>query len=262
MKLARIRTDGQAAYAVIEADGFRLIDGDVYGDWQQSDRIVPPDAAALLAPVDPPQIVAIGLNYRKHAVESGIPVPDQPLLFVKTVNTVVGPDRPIVLPAMAPSEVDYEAELVVVIGTGAKSVSEDKALEHVLGYTCGNDVSARDCQLRLDKQWARGKCFDTFAPVGPWIETDMDGDNAAISLTLNGEPMQDSNTSDMVFSCKQLVSYVSHCMTLLPGSIIMTGTPEGVGFGRKPPVWLKPGDIVSVQIEGIGSLSNPVTEEC
>jgi len=260
MKLARIRTDRQTAYAVIEANGFRLIDGDLYGDWNQTDRTVPPDTATLLAPVDPPQIVAIGLNYQKHAVESGIPVPDHPLLFVKTVNTVVGPDRPIILPAMAPGEVDYEAELVVVIGARAKSVSEDKALDHVLGYTCGNDVSARDCQLRLDKQWARGKCFDTFAPVGPWIETDMDGDNAAISLTLNGEVMQDSNTSDMVFSCKQLVSYVSHCMTLLPGSIIMTGTPEGVGFGRQPPVWLKPDDIVNVQIEGIGSLSNPVTE--
>jgi 2-keto-4-pentenoate hydratase/2-oxohepta-3-ene-1,7-dioic acid hydratase in catechol pathway len=131
----------------------------------------------------------------------------------------------------------------------------------VLGYTCGNDVSARDCQLKIDKQWARGKSFDTFAPIGPWIETELDADNCDIRLTLNGEVMQESNTSDMVFSCAQLVSFISRCMTLAPGSIIMTGTPEGVGFTREPPVFLKSGDMVTCEIDGIGCLANPVVAE-
>lgn len=261
MKLARIKTDGKTAYAVVEGNGFRLIEGDVFGKWKTTDRVVPAAKAQLLAPVDPPQIVAIGLNYRKHAAESGLQPPDHPLIFIKTCNTIVGPGAPIVLPKMAPGEVDYEAELVLVVGKTTKNISEKDALSCLLGYTCGNDVSARDCQLKQDKQWARGKCFDTFAPIGPWIETQMDGDNAAISLTINGQTMQKSNTSDMVFSCRQLISFISQCMTLLPGSIIMTGTPEGVGFSRKPPVWLKAGDKVSVEIAGIGTLTNPVVME-
>jgi 2-keto-4-pentenoate hydratase/2-oxohepta-3-ene-1,7-dioic acid hydratase in catechol pathway len=162
---------------------------------------------------------------------------------------------------MAPNEVDYEAELVIVIGKKARNVPESLASDYILGYTCGNDVSARDCQLRLDKQWARGKCFDTFAPIGPWIVTDLDGDKLNVKLTLNGNVMQNSNTSDMVFGCRQLVSYLSRCMTLLPGSIIMSGTPSGVGMGRKPQVWLKTGDTVTVEIDGIGSLTNNVTNE-
>jgi 2-keto-4-pentenoate hydratase/2-oxohepta-3-ene-1,7-dioic acid hydratase in catechol pathway len=190
-----------------------------------------------------------------------MPVPPAPVIFIKTPNTIVGPGDPIVVPAMAPNEVDYEAELVIVIGKKAKNVSKQEAKRYILGYTCGNDVSARDCQLRLDKQWARGKCFDTFAPIGPWIATDLDGDKLGIRLKLNGRTMQDSNTSDMVFSCADLVSYISQCMTLYPGSIIMTGTPGGVGFTRKPPVWLKAGDTVSVEIDGIGTLTNPVRKE-
>jgi len=248
-------------YAVVKENGFRLIEGDVFGSWEASGELVPRSEARLLAPVDPPQILAIGLNYRKHAEESGMPVPDAPVLFVKTKNAITGPDEAIVLPAMAPDEVDYEAELVIVIGRQCKNVPREEALDFVLGYTCGNDVSARDCQLRLDKQWARGKCFDTFAPIGPWIATDLNADNLGIRLVLNGEVMQQSNTSDMVFSCAELVSYLSRCMTLYPGSIIMTGTPEGVGFSRKPQVFLKEGDTVTVEIEGIGSLTNPVKKE-
>jgi 2-keto-4-pentenoate hydratase/2-oxohepta-3-ene-1,7-dioic acid hydratase in catechol pathway len=188
-------------------------------------------------------------------------VPSAPVIFIKTCNCIVGPGEPVLLPKMAPGEVDYEAELVIVIGRTAKNVAEADADQYVLGYTCGNDVSARDCQLRLDKQWARGKCFDTFAPIGPWIATGINPDDLAIRLTLNGQVVQSSRTSDLVFSCRQLVSYVSRCMTLFPGSIIMTGTPEGVGMGRKPPLWLKEGDSMAVEIEGIGTLTNPVRKE-
>jgi 2-keto-4-pentenoate hydratase/2-oxohepta-3-ene-1,7-dioic acid hydratase in catechol pathway len=259
MKIARIRLEGdRTAYAAVEPDGYRIIKGDPFGRIEYTGETVPAVKAALLAPVVPPQVVAIGLNYQKHAQESGMAVPTAPVVFIKTCNTVVGPGADIVLPAMAPNEVDYEAELVLVIGKEARNVPQERALEYVLGYTCGNDVSARDCQLRLDKQWARGKCFDTFAPIGPWIATGLDGDNLDIRLTLNGVEMQHSNTSDMVFGCRTLVSYLSRCMTLLPGSIIMTGTPSGVGMGRKPPVWLKADDTVTVEIEGIGALSNKV----
>ncbi len=261
MKIALILTKEGLAHAQVEDDGFRLIRGDIFREWEATDSVVAKEQAQLLAPVMPPQIVAIGLNYRKHAEESGMAMPEAPLVFVKTVNTVVGHGAPILLPAMAPNEVDYEAELVLVIGKTAKNVPLEEVDDYILGYTCGNDVSARDCQLKLDKQWARGKCFDTFAPLGPWIATGLDGDNLDIRLTLNGEVVQDSNTSDLIFGCRELVSYLSQCMTLLPGSIIMTGTPSGVGFGRKPQLWLKDGDTVTVEIEGIGALTNPVEEE-
>ncbi|MBT3375542.1 MAG: fumarylacetoacetate hydrolase family protein [Lentisphaerae bacterium] len=261
MKIARIKTDDVISYALVESDGFHLIEGDLFGDWSETETTIPYNAAALLPPVDPPQIVAIGLNYRQHAVESGMAIPEAPLVFVKTSNAITGPDQPILLPAMAPDEVDFEAELVIVIGKEAKNVAMEDVDDYVLGYTCGNDVSARDCQLKLDKQWARGKCFDTFAPIGPWISTDLDGDDLGIKLTLNGQVMQDSNTSDLVFSCKELVSYLSQCMTLAAGSIIMSGTPSGVGMGRSPQLWLKEGDTVTVEIEGIGSLTNPVAKE-
>jgi len=261
MKIARIKFEDMVTYAAVEEDGFRLLDGDVFGDWEPGNETIPRSEARLLAPVTPAQTVAIGLNYRGHAVESNMELPDHPLLFVKTCNTTTGPGGPILLPKMAPDEVDYEAELVIVIGKHAKHVPEDAADEVILGYTCGNDVSARDCQIRYDGQWARGKSFDTFAPLGPWIETEVDADNLDIQLTLNGNVMQKSSTSDLIFNCRQLVSFISQCMTLLPGSIIMTGTPSGVGFTRKPPVYLQAGDTVTVEIEGIGTLTNPVQRE-
>lgn len=261
MKIARILTGNRREYAVVEEGGYRLIDGDVFGDWRPGSGVVPAAAARLLAPVDPPQIVAIGLNYREHARESNMAVPAAPVIFIKTCNCIVGPGDAVLLPTMAPNEVDYEAELVIVLGRTAKNVPEAEVDRYVLGYTCGNDVSARDCQIRLDKQWARGKCFDTFAPIGPWIATGLNPDDLAIGLTLNGQVVQGSRTSDLVFSCRQLVSYVSQCMTLLPGSLIMTGTPQGVGMGRKPPLWLQEGDVMTVDIEGIGSLTNPVRKE-
>jgi len=261
MKIARIKTGGRVAYAQADDGGYRLIDGDIFGSHRVTDETVPASDAELLAPVEPRQIVAIGLNYRQHAEESGMAVPDHPLVFVKTPNCVVGPGAPILLPRMAPDEVDYECELVIVIGKEAKDVSVEDAPGYVLGLTCGNDVSARDCQLKQDKQWARGKCFDTFAPLGPWIVTDLDGDNLGIKLSVNGEVRQESHTSDLIFSCMELVSYLSQCMTLYPGSVIMTGTPSGVAFSMDPPGYLSDGDTVTVEIEGIGALTNPVQKE-
>ncbi|MDD3928099.1 MAG: fumarylacetoacetate hydrolase family protein, partial [bacterium] len=167
----------------------------------------------------------------------------------------------ILLPKMAPHEVDYEAELAIVIGRTCRNVPEYEALDYVLGYTCGNDVSARDCQMKQDTQWARAKSFDTFCPLGPWIETELDPDGLDIVSRLNGETMQSSNTSDMLFDCRYLVSYCSRIATLQPGTVIMTGTPSGVGFSRKPPVFLRPGDKIEVEIEGIGTLCNGVRAE-
>ena len=261
MNIGRIRYNGQITHAEITDGKAKLIDGDIWGEWKVSGRTAVLNEVELLAPVEPRQVVAIGLNYHQHAKECNMDIPAEPLLFLKGVNTVTGPDTPVILPAMAPDEVDYEAELVVVIGKKAKNIKEAEADNYILGYTCGNDVSARDCQLKKDSQWARGKSFDTFAPIGPWIVTDIDADNLNISLTINGEVMQSSNTSDLIFSCRELVSFLSKCMTLYPGSIIMTGTPSGVGMGRDPQVYLKEGDEVTVEIEGIGTLTNTVKKE-
>jgi len=261
MKIAKIAYDKTESYAMVENQGFRVIDGDIFGNWKPGDKIIPRDAAQLLVPVDPRQIIAIGLNYLEHARELGNDVPAEPVIFLKARNSLTGPGRDIVLPKIAPDEVDYEAELVVVIGKTAKNITPQQVDDYILGFTCGNDISARDCQHRRDKQWAHAKSFDTFAPVGPWIETEINPDNLNIKQTLNGTVMQDSNTSDMIFGYRQLVSFLSTCMTLLAGSIIFTGTPPGVGAGRTPKVFLKPGDSVTVEIEGIGKLQNGVVEE-
>lgn len=219
------------------------------------------DEVQLLAPVNPPDVIAIGLNYKGHADELGNKYPSAPVVFLKSTSSVIGPGDNIVLPAMAPTEVDYEAELAIVIERTCRKVSVEDALDYVLGYTCGNDVSARDAQLKQDVQWARGKSFDTFCPLGPWIETDLNPDNLNISTRVNGQTMQSSNTSDMIFSCAELVSYCSHVMTLRPWTVILTGTPSGVGVGRKPQFFLKPGDRVEVEIEGIGVLENTVVAD-
>lgn len=261
MKIARIEHASQTSYAAVEPDGYTLIEGDLFGDWKLTKRTVPVGQARLLPPVVPPQIICIGANYRKHCIECGAPIPESPIVFFKLISALAGPGDAVVLPKVAPSEVDWEAELVIVIGKQGKHIPPERAKDYILGYTCGNDVSARDCQLRLDKQWARGKSFDTFAPIGPCIATGLDGDRLDIRLSVNGRELQNSNTSDMIFSCGYLVSYLSQCMTLLPGSIIMTGTPSGVGMGRKPQVFLKSGDTMTVEIEGIGQLTNPVVAE-
>ena len=258
-KLARIQTpDGAIAHALVEDATFRLIEGDIFSDYRPSSRTLPRDACRLLAPVVPPNILAIGLNYRAHAQESGHALPERPVLFSKATTALLDPEAPIVLPPVAPDEVDYECELAIVIGRRARNVPAERALDYVLGYTCGNDVSARDVQLRLDSQWVRGKSFDTFCPLGPWIETDLDPASAPIRTRLNGRVMQESNTSDLIFSCAELIAFLSAGMTLLPGTVIMTGTPSGVGFARKPPVFLRSGDVVEIEVEGIGVLRNPV----
>lgn len=262
VRIARFVYQDEVHYGVLEGgEALRIVQGDILGDWSVSPTAVELSKVRLLAPVAPPNVIAIGLNYRKHAIESQMAIPERPVIFFKTTTAVCGPGDPIMLPTMAPDEVDYECELVMVIGKAARHVSAEEALDYVLGYTCGNDVSARDCQTRLDAQWARGKSFDTFAPLGPWIETELDPDHVRVMTRLNGQVMQDSNTADLIFSCRELISYLSDAMTLLPGTVIMTGTPSGVGFARKPPVFLKPGDTVEIEIEGIGTLSNPVIAE-
>jgi 2-keto-4-pentenoate hydratase/2-oxohepta-3-ene-1,7-dioic acid hydratase in catechol pathway len=224
-----------------------------------------PVGAKLLAPVpDPRKIICIGLNYRDHAAESGVPVPTEPILFSKYPTTLIGHGGQIILPS-ASHEVDYEAELVVVIGRKGRHISRERALEYVGGYAVGHDVSARDWQLnKPGKQWMAGKTFDTFAPVGPELVTPdevPDPQNLGIRLRLNGQTMQDSSTSQLVFGVAELIAYLSQIFTLEPGDLIFTGTPPGVGMARKPPVWLKPGDQVEVEIDRLGTLQNTVIAE-
>jgi 2-keto-4-pentenoate hydratase/2-oxohepta-3-ene-1,7-dioic acid hydratase in catechol pathway len=221
-----------------------------------------PAHATLLAPVpDPRKIVCLGLNYRDHAIESGMPIPPEPVLFSKYPTALIGHLGEIVLPEVS-TEVDYEAELVVVIGRGGRHIPRERAMSHVAGYTIGHDVSARDWQLtKPGKQWMAGKSFDTFAPVGPELITAdeiPDPHNLGIRLRLNGKTMQDSNTSQLIFKVDEVIAYLSQIFTLEPGDLIFTGTPPGVGMARKPPVWLQPGDIVEVEIDGLGTLRNSV----
>ena len=219
----------------------------------------------LLAPVAPVNILALGINYRKHGEETALSVPVEPILFLKATSSVTGPGHPILLPAAGPDQVDYEAELAVIIGKTAKNITPAEAPEYIFGYTCANDVSARDWQFDRQKgQWARGKSFDTFCPLGPWIVTKEeigDPDDLAIRALLNGRTVQESRTSEMIFDIRTIVSRLSRSMTLHPGTVILTCTPEGVGFARRPPLFLKPGDEIRVEIEKIGTLSNPVIAE-
>lgn len=219
----------------------------------------------LQAPLTAPEkILCIGLNYRDHATETRSPIPEEPVCFGKYANTLIGPGQNIVLPAVS-KKVDYEAELVVVIGQPAKNVSEDEALNYVAGYMIGHDVSARDWQKgRPGGQWLLGKSPDTFAPIGPYLVTQEevgDPQQLRVSLKLNGETLQDGNTSDMIFPVSRLIAHLTQLMTLKPGDLIFTGTPAGVGLARDPQVFLKPGDIVEVTIDKLGTLSNPVIAE-
>jgi 2-keto-4-pentenoate hydratase/2-oxohepta-3-ene-1,7-dioic acid hydratase in catechol pathway len=222
-----------------------------------------PATQRLAAPIPrPPKIICIGLNYRDHAIESNLPIPQTPTVFAKFPTAVIGPGQPIVLPK-ASTQPDYEAEFAVVIGKRCRHVPEERWRDVVFGYTILNDVSARDFQMATS-QWMIGKTFDTFAPIGPAIVTAdeiEDPHNLGISLELSGEVMQNSNTSNLIFRVPQLVAYLSSVFTLEPGDIIATGTPSGVGFARKPPRYLRAGDECRVRIEGIGELHNPVIAE-
>lgn len=232
------------------------------GDFEKTGQIC--RVMRKLAPVEPRAIICIGLNYREHARETGAELPVHPVVFMKNPASVTGPCEDIILPQSCrdPLQVDFEVELAVVIGKPAKNVSEADALSYVKGYTVANDVSARRWQKSGGGgQWVRGKSFDTFCPLGPVLVTPEDipdPNNLSLFMTLNGETMQKSNTSDMIFNVKKLISYLSEDTTLLPDTVILTGTPSGVGFARNPRVFLKPGDRLSLTVAGIGTLENQV----
>ena len=219
----------------------------------------PEESVKVAIPFVPGNVFCVGLNYRDHVQESGAPIPQQPVLFAKWTSAMVGPGQPIVLPPDT-KEVDYEAELGVVIGKKCRGVAADKALDYVAGYLCVNDISARDFQ-RADGQWVRAKSQDSFGPMGPWLVTRdelAEPQSLGIRCSINGRKLQDSNTREMIFGVRDLIAFISRGITLFPGDLISTGTPPGVGFAQKPPVFLQAGDEVAVEIEGIGRLSNPV----
>jgi 2-keto-4-pentenoate hydratase/2-oxohepta-3-ene-1,7-dioic acid hydratase in catechol pathway len=265
MRIVRFMSGGEVRLGRPIDDGSAFeMEGNLLGEFHVTDRRIRIDK--LLAPLIPTDILCIGLNYREHAKESNSQIPDNPMLFIKSSNALNNPFDPIPVPKLS-SQIDYEGELAIVIGKTAKHVSRERALEHVLGYTCANDVSARDWQRekRLNGgQFARGKSFDGFCPLGPCIVTadEIENPNALRLRTLvNGEVMQDHTTGDMIFDVPTLISSLSSTMTLRPGAVILTGTPQGVGFARTPPVWLKKGDTVVVDIEKVGRLENPVSED-
>jgi 2-keto-4-pentenoate hydratase/2-oxohepta-3-ene-1,7-dioic acid hydratase in catechol pathway len=265
VKLIRHLAASGPAYAALQPDGSaRTVAGDILGDFRVTDNVVKP--GKRLAPLQPANILCIGLNYRKHAAESNSPPPPHPVLFIKNTASIQNPGDPIEIPVkLSSSRVDYECELAIVIGRRCKNVSKADALDFVLGYTCANDVSARDWQRDGGGgQWCQGKSFDTFCPLGPVLVTKDEipqPNELRIKTVLNGEVMQDWSTNDMIFDVPTLIEFLSASKTLLPGTVILTGTPHGVGFARNPPVWLKAGDTVSIEIEKIGTLTNPVVNE-
>ncbi|MBU0731131.1 MAG: fumarylacetoacetate hydrolase family protein [Proteobacteria bacterium] len=248
MQIVRCKTRDGSSYGIIENQRINLLDGPPFGDYSIIDSI-PLAEAQLLHPCEPSKIIAIGINYAPHAKEIDFQIPDEPLIFLKPPSAAIGTGCTIMLPEMS-KRVDYEGELAVVIGRTIKNIPEKEALDAVLGYTCFNDVTARDLQKK-DIQFTRSKSFDTFAAFGPWIETELDPENLAIQTHLNSELRQSSNTSQMIRPVPELISFISRIMTLYPGDIIATGTPEGIGP-------LASGDTVTVTIEGIGTLINKV----
>jgi 2-keto-4-pentenoate hydratase/2-oxohepta-3-ene-1,7-dioic acid hydratase in catechol pathway len=270
MRLIRYCDDaGAIQHAIDHGDGgLERVLGDPFGAEPLRPSGEPALVARTLAPIAPRAILCIGVNYRRHAEEFGSAIPTRPVLFMKAPSAVQAPGAPIELPtALASEAVDYEGELAVVIGRRCKNVGVAEALEAVLGYTCANDVSARDWQKRPELgggQWCRGKTFDTFAPLGPCLVTRdalPEPNGLQLRTSVNGELRQDASTADMIFPVAELIAFLSGSTTLEPGTVILTGTPSGVGMGHEPPLWLRPGDTVSVTIEGIGTLTNPVVAE-
>ncbi len=267
MKIIRyLNAADHVRYGAQQADGQALpfLNQSLWGSRETA--TTPETVAQLLAPLEPPSILGIGLNYRQHAAEGKQPLPPFPVLFMKSPAAIQRPGGPILLPRHLRSDrVDYECELAVVIGKTCKNVAAANALNYVLGYTCANDVSARDWQREWgSNQWSRAKTFDTFCPLGPCLVTTDEiphPNTLRLRTVLNGAVMQDWNTDDMIFDVPTLIAFLSGSTTLVPGTVILTGTPHGVGFARQPPVFLQPGDVVTVEIEGIGSLTNPVQEE-
>ena len=251
MRLVRFRFGDRIATGVVEGDGVRALAGTFFENPVPSGEDVPLDDVRLLAPILPSKVVCVGKNYAAHASEFGGEVPEEPLVFLKPSTSVSGPGDPIPLLPIS-HRVDYEGELAVVIGRIARNVRSEEAFRYILGYTCGNDVTLRDLQKK-DDQWARAKGFDGSCPLGPWIQTELDPIDVHLETRVNGEVRQSASTSDMVFGVATIIEFVTEFMTLLPGDVIMTGTPEGVGK-------LEPGDKVEVEVDGIGVLMNPVGE--
>ncbi|MGW3011592.1 fumarylacetoacetate hydrolase family protein [Streptomyces sp. NPDC001219] len=253
MRIARFSIDGNVGFGVLEGDELDVIKGHPFAEFERSGQKVPLDKVRLLPPVLPNKVVAIGRNYAEHAAELGNAVPDEPVVFFKPSTTVIGPGDPIAYPSFS-EEVHHEAELAVVIGRMCREVPRERAKDVILGYTCANDVTARDVQRR-EKQWGRSKGFDGSCPLGPWVETGLDPADIAAGLavqcTVNGEQRQLGRTSDLVRPVEDLIVHITEAMTLLPGDVILTGTPAGVGP-------LNVGDEVAVTIEGIGTLTNKV----
>jgi 2-keto-4-pentenoate hydratase/2-oxohepta-3-ene-1,7-dioic acid hydratase in catechol pathway len=252
MKIVRFSASGLIHYGFVEGDSIRQIYGGPFNGIRPLDKTFKISAVKLLAPCEPSKIVAIGINYRGHAAEFKHDLPASPLMFLKPATAVIGPLADIVYPSVS-RQVDFEGELGIVIAKKARRVSAAEAMGYILGYTCFNDVTARDLQ-KLDGQWTRAKSFDTFAAVGPWMETELDPSDLKIETRLNGEVKQSATTADLIFPVARLVAAVSNVMTLLPGDLIASGTPEGVGP-------MQPGDRVEVCIEGIGTLLNHVARE-
>lgn len=265
MKIIRCLSSGEVRLARLHDDGHATaLTGDLFGTLHDTGTPVPVDK--LLAPLEPRDILCIGLNYRKHAAETGLEPPRHPVLFLKASGSVQNPGDPILLPRRLHSDrVDYECELAVVIGRTCSNASRADALSYVAGYTCGNDVSSRDWQkLGGGGQWCRGKSFATFCPLGPVLVTPDEIPNPnrlRIRTIVNDQVLQDGNTDDMIFDVPALIEFLSASTVLRPGTVILTGTPSGVGMARTPPVFLRPGDSVTVEIERIGTLTNPVVEE-
>ncbi|AGB40285.1 2-keto-4-pentenoate hydratase/2-oxohepta-3-ene-1,7-dioic acid hydratase [Halobacteroides halobius DSM 5150] len=249
MKLVRFRKGEKVGYGILKKRRIQKVEGKITGDYQVLDEYYTLSDVELLAPCSPSKVICVGLNYKDHAQELGMELPTEPIIFLKPATTVIGPEDIIKYPKMS-QQVDYEAELAVVIKDQIKNITPDQAQEHILGYTCANDVTARDLQ-RQDGQWTRAKSFDTFAPLGPVIETELAPDSLKIELFKNGELKQTSNTAKMIFSIPKLVSFISQVMSLQPGDVILTGTPPGVGA-----VDLE--DQIEVKIEGIGTLKNKI----
>lgn len=253
MKIVRIDTDAEdITYGTVEPDGIRLYHGSPFFQWERSETVLPITQTKLLAPVIPTKVIAVGKNYVDHAAEMDSDVPDRPVIFLKPPTSVIGPMSPIKIPPQS-GEVHHEGELAIVMGRGARNVAADDASSSILGYTAANDVTARDLQ-RLDGQWTRAKGFDTFCPLGPAIDTEFDpAEPHRIACSVNDELRQEGLTSDLVFGVGEIIEFVTSVMTLLPGDVILTGTPAGVGP-------IVAGDRVEVDIEGIGTLMNPVRQ--
>ena len=245
MRLVRFNSGGSTSYGVLDGDSIRQIMGEPFAEINYSGETFSLADVKLLAPVEPKKIVLVGLNFASHAAEIHQETPSEPLIFFKPSSAVIASGEEIVLPHQS-TQVEIEAELTVVIGKRAKNVSQEKVSDYILGYTVANDVTARDIQFS-DLQWARSKAFDSFCPVGPWIETDFVPENKRISSTINGETKQDASTSEMVYSPEYLISYISHNFTLEPGDIVLTGSPAGISM-------VVAGDVVQCSIEGIGTL--------